>query len=405
MPQVLHYGTHGRLEFQLRPERLVAHCGGPAPADVALTAAAVAARLDQPLGLPALAQALVPGDHVVVAVEPDVPRSGELIEGVVAYLRRHGVGPECLTVLRASEAVECPPADADRFQLETHDPARHGGLCYVAASRKGRPIYLNRALVEADVVLSIGVARGGPWLGYPEPAGGLYPTFSDAATLRRYRNPRLGSGDETLLRRAQREIEGVDWLAGTRFAIEAVPGPDGGLLDWHAGEAVAVSQRARAAWEAAWLHTIPRRAAVVVVALSAAPGAQTWHAVGHALDVGLRAVDDDGAIVVLSELADPPGPAVDRLGRSENARDAFLRIDAERQADTLDAAAVLRATQNARVFFLSQLADEVVEPLGLAPLSEAGDAARLAERAGSCLLVAQAEQIALRVAGESLVET
>ena len=68
-------------------------------------------------------------------------------------------------------------------QLETHDPTDRDDLGYLAASKEGKPIYVNRVLHDADVVLPISCLRPDSALGYHGVFGGLFPTFSDEQTI------------------------------------------------------------------------------------------------------------------------------------------------------------------------------------------------------------------------------
>jgi hypothetical protein len=52
------------------------------------------------------------------------------------------------------------------------------------------------------------------------------------------------------------------------------------------------------------------------------------------------------------------------------------------------------------VYFLSQLADETVEEMGLAPVSDIAELARLASRHESCLVLDDSQHAVATVAGE-----
>ena len=47
----------------------------------------------------------------------------------------------------------------DRIGIHVHDPAHRDSLSYLAASSDGRPIYIHRAIHDADLVVSIGCLR------------------------------------------------------------------------------------------------------------------------------------------------------------------------------------------------------------------------------------------------------
>ena len=78
------------------------------------------------------------------------------------------------------------------FCCQIHDPVDPNAVAYIAASRPGNPIYINRALFDADVVIPIGSICANDRDDRPI----LYPEFSSAETIARFRN---GSGVEDSL--------------------------------------------------------------------------------------------------------------------------------------------------------------------------------------------------------------
>ena len=66
-------------------------------------------------------------------------------------------------------------------------------------------------------------------------------------------------------------------------------------------------------------------------------------------------------------------------------------VDREPTADALPAAELLCAQDRATVYLLSRLDQELVEELGVAPVSNARELARLSGRFESCILLPCAE--------------
>src|SRR5258708_34232896 len=88
MSSVVHYGSAGSLSFDLPSKALVANCAVPNGEVLCDVAEAVAGALAEPLEFPALSQATVPGDRIVLAVENELPQTAELVAAVVRYLVR-----------------------------------------------------------------------------------------------------------------------------------------------------------------------------------------------------------------------------------------------------------------------------------------------------------------------------
>ena len=53
---------------------------------------------DSPLDYPPLAESIFPGDRVAIALHPEVPAAGAVIESVIDYLLAHGIEPADVTI-------------------------------------------------------------------------------------------------------------------------------------------------------------------------------------------------------------------------------------------------------------------------------------------------------------------
>jgi nickel-dependent lactate racemase len=401
MSATLRYGANSKLKIDFAPGVLIGDFTGPHGNAIVDLAGEVTAMLGEPIAFPPLAAAMVPGDRVALALEPAVPQASTIVAALVKYLCDAGSAPGGVTILRTKLDEEAGAEDPrsqlpaelrELVTLETHDPDRREQLAYLAATpKKGRPIYLNRALCDADVVISVGCLRCEQAIEYFGVYGGLYPTFSDTHTLQRFRNPELVDSHADIHVRANHEVESVGWLTGTPFTVQVIPGPDESILEVLAGEAEAVFRTGQEICQEAWSHTVPQRASLVVAGISGGPAQQTWDNVGRALAAALRVVADDGAIALCTNLTAEPGPAVQNLLHTENRRRAMRWINKERPADTASAVELAEAMGRAKVYLLSQLDASTVEDTGIAPVSDPDDIVRLAHRHSSCILLADAQ--------------
>src|SRR5258708_26321324 len=105
MSSVVHYGSAGSLSFDLPSKALVANCAVPNGEVLCDVAEAVAGALAEPLEFPALSQATVPGDRIVLAVENELPQTAELVAAAVRYPVRAGTLPEAPTRFLPQSAV------------------------------------------------------------------------------------------------------------------------------------------------------------------------------------------------------------------------------------------------------------------------------------------------------------
>ena len=176
-----------RLELEVPEERLVADWHGPAgvaPEDVLRL---VHEALESPRQYPPLRQAVVPGDHVVVALDPEVPEAGGVLAAVCGTLVHAGVDGASITVLTPEgpdPRATLQGAFPEGMLWVGHDPDDRDKLAYLATTSQGRRVYLNRLLTDADVVIPVGVLGYDSVLGYRGPWSLVFPNLSDRETLR-----------------------------------------------------------------------------------------------------------------------------------------------------------------------------------------------------------------------------
>ena len=208
--------------------------------------AATKQALEVPLDFPPLRQAIVPGDHVVLALGPGVPQAAEIVAAVVPTLLDSGVAAEDIAVLCSPEDVDIGQDDPRRslpepvrkaVRLVTHDPVHQNEMGFLAADAQGEPIYLNRLLCDADLVVPIGCLRPEPM---SETANGksngksavwnetIYPTFADRNTIEHF-SPNVVNMTAGQLAHRHKKIDQVAWLLGVQTTAQVVPGGGDGV--------------------------------------------------------------------------------------------------------------------------------------------------------------------------------
>lgn len=406
MPCLLEYGGRAAVDLDLPAERLLAVCAEPIGEPLVDLSGAVEAALAEPLNYPPLARATVPGDRIVLALEPGLPQSAGLAAAVAGHLVAHGAAPDHILLLSPPEAAgECDPRERlpeawrNKVKMEIHEPETKGSLALLGSSQEGKPVYLNRTMLDADLVVPIGCLRDSAALGYHGPFGGLFPSFTDAKTRGRFQKL---SGPKTARQRAAKEraeIDEIGWLLGTQFTVQVVPAGGDRLLKVFAGEIPQVFQRGEAAYRAAWSFKVPCRASLVIASLSGGAEQQTWENVARALASAARVSAEGGAIALCTQLACEPGGALSSLSGADDISEALRRIAKEALPDARIAAEVARAMEQGKVYLLSRLDETLVEELGLAPMDDPSDLGRLARHHESCLVLVNA-QYALPTAQE-----
>jgi len=398
----LRYGRSGSLCMDLPANSLLADFSMPQGTPLDDPAAAVAAAVSDPLEFPRLQDATIMGDHIAIAVERGVPQVAAVVAGMVHTLLEGGAAAKDIEIVLAPEidvAAADPKAaihDAARgdVQVSVHDPVDKSALAYLAASKEGKPIYFNRSIAEADVVLPVSTLRLEESLGYAGVHSGLYPTFSDEETIHRFRAP--SSADWAAHRRRRRaEAEEAAWLLGVQFTVQVTPGPGNSVLHVLAGDANAVAKRGRELCAAAWLRKAPRRASLVVATIEGGPEQQTWENFGRALFSASQVVNDGGAIVLCTDLNCRPGPGLQRLTGTRDYDSLIHELRRDRSSDATSAALLAEMRERVQVYLLSELDGDVVEDLGVGYVNGTGDVQRLSRQHESCILLGNAQHAVL----------
>jgi nickel-dependent lactate racemase len=343
--------------------------------------------LEKPLDFPPLSAAVVPGDRVAIAVDAGVPHVGDVVRGAVSSFQRAGIDPEAISVVSADAETGrlCREGLIDHSatmpEFVVHDPNDQDKLCLVGLTRRKEPVVVNRTIFDADVVLPIGCAR----------ASGatydvLFPGFSSAEAIRRYRTPANVSAPSDAAKRTK-EVDEAGWLIGVLMTMLVVPGANDTVAHVVAGEPQAVARRCAELYRAIWSLRSPRQASLVIANISGGAGSQNWQNVGRALAAAAPLVEEGGAVVVCSNLEEPPGESLSRLMGGDDLEKVERKILRDHAGDSLPAWHVVRALRRGPVYFLSQLDSDTVEDLGLAPVGDVTELARLAGRHESCLVI------------------
>jgi nickel-dependent lactate racemase len=284
-----------------------------------------------------------------------------------------------------------PESIQQRLVVQVHDADDRDQLCMLNVSSHDDPIYLNRAIVEADVVIPIGVARARDCLGERGVHGVLFPTFSNTETQQRFLDPRSTLAS-TLRKKRMEEAREADWFLGTRLVVQVVPGRRGELMHVVAGDVDVVDRHCDRLCESLWTFPVTQRAELVVATLPGGREQQSWINFARALSAASRVVEDEGAIAICSDIRQRPGPSLRRISRAPSLEAARKAVVRDKTADALAATQLVRSLQRTQVYLLSQLDEESVQSLGLAFIESPDDVARLAARHTSCLVLENAHQ-------------
>jgi nickel-dependent lactate racemase len=383
-------------DYEVAESRLVVcHRQPMAPALTDL-GAAVRAALETPIGFPALRRALTPDDHVAIVVDEHLPHLTELLVPVLEHVMEAGVALQAITLL-------CPPRTAEHHWrnelpvhlrqviVETHDPKDRKRLSYLAATRKGRRLYLNRTAVDADQIVVLTRRGYDPLLGYAGSEGALYPALSDDATRHEYA-ARLSTnvpGEEPWP--ARHEAGEVAWLLGAPFMIQVIEGAGNEIVNVLGGlaDSSAAGQRLL---DTRWRVSLAERPETVVAGVSGDPAHHDFNDLAHALAAAARVVKSNGRVVLLTQANPGLGLGADMLRRTEDLEAALVLLRKETPDDFEAAFLWANSVREATVYLLSGLPGEIAEELNTTPLENAAQVQRLLNEEGTCAFLPDAHK-------------
>jgi nickel-dependent lactate racemase len=398
MPVTLKYGRHGSFACDIDPKRIVLQHLGPEPC--AGLSAKVRKALTTPLDFPSLVQLCVPGDRVVVALDRHTPCAAELIAEIWTMLESRGVDAADMQILQPAALDSVPLVDPrlglpesqrKAMKWTVHDPTDAKRHAYLAATARGERIYLARDLVDADVVLSVGMIAYDPVLGYRGTNSVFYPGLSNTEAVTRARgegHSELGPDDERPLRQL---IDEIAWLLGTQFTMQVLPSSGGGVADVVAGAYDRTLRKGQKLLAGYWHVALDQRADVVIAAIDADSAGHGWDQVGSALATARNLVARGGKIVILSELDAEPEIGMEIIRKSQSPRSALQPIRKQAPVDMIPSTQFAMAADWARVYLVSKLPVGMVDELFMVPVENDRELGRLLAGDDTCVILGSAQ--------------
>jgi nickel-dependent lactate racemase len=370
-----------RIELERAP---VAQPGGSA-------AELVRAALEKPHNFEALRRALTPDDRVCVVVDPRLPYFVPMLCEVLTHIGSAGVNLSAVTVLSppgASDAwMDELPDEFTDVTAETHDPTNEKKLAYLATTKGGRRVYLNRSLVEADFMVALTGRRYDPARFYAGAEVALFPELSNEET----RAANAGPFTREIPWSGREEAEEIAWLLGTPFFVQVIEGSGDSVQEVVAG-LVESSAEGKRRQDARWKLTAPERADVVIASVSGARERITFLDIARAAANAARVAKPGGRVAVLTDAAPDLGDAMHWLRDLDEPKAPAQRLAKEKPADWAECRYWCAAAQKVGVFFASSYPDEVIEELFATPIHSRSEVQRLLDGAERVIVIPDAHK-------------
>ena len=396
-----------QVELEVGDDCLVEPYGGTPSTGLDDVPAAVARALETPLAFPALQKAIVPGDHVAIVLDGGIPRPCDVLGPLIECLAEAGVPRHDILIVEASSDDNSqnglmPDRVPHGIRLAQHDPHDRNRLSYLASTKSGTRVYLNRDVVDADLVVLVGRVGYHPLLRYRGTCSSLFPGLADEAAQHQFRcriSKPITSKSQIA---ARRESDEVAWLLGVQFAIQIVIGRGNRIVQVLAGHCPDVQREAQRLLDRNWRQAVPRRAELVIASISGPPDIQGFAELGAALESAQGLVREGGRIVVLSAIDALPGTALKSANMLRDPAKTLEHLRSHPSADAISTWQIVRASHNSRVYLLSKLADELVEDLSIIPIGSVAEVQRLIDQVQSCLILNDAQLARVTVEEEDV---
>ena len=385
------------------------------------------AQLQAPINFPSLAQAVVPGDTIVIGVCQPIPGLAGVLLELLDYLNEHGIESENISLLLPNAELVDASGEGNSQQWDTlmgriricyQDIDQPDEFAFLGPNQAGLPVYVNRRLFDADFVIPL--MRRDQWVdqiqhrpeGSPKTrstqtrltdfncGGGLVPVFctTDRSAVEGTPDAAEGLGLESLNTLNVLDENELQDQLGVFFTCEAVVGPGSVLRSLVVGERTAVRQETEEQLRAAWNVCIDSNAPapdLIAATIEAAGADQCWTSVCLAL-INANRINPDGPIVILSDaIGNPPREL-------KKAVESLLAGKPQRSQSLFSLAGQVIESQPV---YMSGASRAALEPLGIGVIESAAELQRLCDKANRLLVLQDGHRCRIEFASSPQTST
>jgi nickel-dependent lactate racemase len=351
--------------------------------------------LEHPFGFEAMRRALTPEDHVTIVLASAIPEVAAILGEVLAHLQSGGVRPEDVTVLTLTGTdqrwVDDLPDEFADVRTEIHDPADRTKLAYLATTKAGRRLYLNRTLLEADFVVVVSGREYDPLMGYAGGESAIFPALSDEETRDSLGGEFTSTAPGEEPWPAREEALEVMRLLGMPFLVQVIAGVGGTVQEVVAGLPNSSAEGVRRQ-DAHWHATATEEPDTVIAAIGGDQERLTFLDIAKAAACAARVVKKGGRIAVLTTAAPDLGEGMQLLRSMDGPTGARKLLAKSRPADWAAAWLWAFAAKRHSIFLASGYPDDVAEELFATPIRTASEVQRLIDSGTKVLLIPDAHK-------------
>jgi nickel-dependent lactate racemase len=377
------YGKQDRIAVTLDDDRVLGsvHSNPTAPVD---GREVLERALNQPIGSPPLDQFLRGAEDVVILVNDatrPTPTAG-VLETIVPLL-----GDIPFRFMVAAGSHREPTEEEfrqifgrfyDRFQdrIEVHRARLREEMEVIGTTSRGTEMAVNRRVLQADRIVVIGSVEPHYFAGFTGGRKSFLPGVAAFETIERNHSLALNREAHTLALEGnpvhEDMIEAVAPLLDRKvFGIQAIVNQEGVIQDATTGHLGECFPPATEMSREVFVVPIPEKADVVVT-VAPFPTDINLYQSQKALENGKLALKEDGILILVSTCRDGIGDDTFArlLSESDSPRAALEKMQTGYRLGYHKAAKIAEVCLWARIWALTELSDEQLEPLFIKPIDD-----------------------------------
>ena len=344
--------------------------------------------LENPIGTPRLRDIVKPGEKIAV-VTSDVTRpcpTYRIMPALLDELYAAGCRPEDITLVfalgshRRQTPEEMLKLAGERAMREIRCVDSDPDDCvHIGVTDCGTPVDITRVVAEADRRVCLGNIEYHYFAGYSGGAKAIMPGSSTPAAIQANHSMMVldeacaGNLEGNPLRR---DLEQATAMVGVDFIVNVVLDEHKQIVRAVAGDLVKAHREGCRFLDGMYMKTLDSRADIVIVSQGGAPKDLNLYQTQKALDNAKHAVKKGGTIILIGSCKEGLGSRVfeEWLLSAPTAHSMIERIGREFQLGGHKAAAIAMVLENAEVYLVSDMPDDLVRRIFLKPARSAQEA-------------------------------
>ena len=344
--------------------------------------------LAEPIGAPKLEEVVKPGEKIAI-ITSDITRpcpTWQIMPALLRHLYAAGVKREDITLVFAlgSHRHHTP----EEMQHLAGDLAYNEITCVdsnpddcinLGVTKSGTPVDITRVVAEADRRICLANIEYHYFAGYSGGAKSIMPGVSNRAAIQSNHSmmvrPEAHAG-RLAGNPIREDIEEAAAICGIDYIVNVVLDEHKQIIKAVAGDVTAAHRAGCAFLDTLYRKEIAKKADIVLVSQGGAPKDLNLYQTQKALDNAKHAVRDGGVIVLIGSCKEGLGEKTFQQWIEEATcpKDLIDRVQADFKLGGHKAAAIAMVLENADVYLVSEMPEELTKKCFLTPFSSAQQA-------------------------------